>query len=161
MVAAQSQAPWERRRVTTATWTYTTSALSASAVGHSISASFVHTGSFQDSNGSLAGGQVVNKAHLSVKADDKSKTYDGNAFTAFTAMISGFVAGETEVGLRASGALSGDANFTGPATTAVNASAVPYTITPTLGTLIATNYDFPVANFVNGELTIGKATRRW
>src|SRR4029077_12629832 len=36
----------------------------------------------------------IAKAHLSVKADDKSKTYDGAVFTAFTATITGFVNGE-------------------------------------------------------------------
>jgi ribosomal protein L18E len=141
----------------TATWTYTTSALTA--VTHTVSASFVHsTGSpFQDSNGSLSGGQVVNKAHLTVSADNKSKTYDGNTFTAFTATLSGFVLSQTDAVLRASGALSGSAGFTGPATTAVNASATGYTITPNQGTLTATNYDFPVGNFVDGTLTINKA----
>ena len=35
---------------------------------------------------------------MSVKADDKSKMYDGAVFSPFTAAISGFVAGETEAG---------------------------------------------------------------
>ena len=48
--------------------------------------------------------------------------------TAFTATISGFVNGETESGLRGSGALSGAAGYTGPATTAVNGSVTPYLI---------------------------------
>ena len=34
---------------------------------------------------------TVNKAHLMVKADDQSKTYDGAVFSPFTATISGFV----------------------------------------------------------------------
>src|SRR5205085_946207 len=107
------------------------------------------------SNGSVT--QTVNKAHLTVKADDKSKTYDRNTFSPFSATLSGFVSGETEAVLRASGALSGSAGFTGPATTAVNASTIGYTIIPTQGTLAATNYDFPAAGFTNGTLTIGKA----
>src|SRR5205823_11385837 len=41
---------------TTATWTYTTSTLTVTGSPHTISASFVHTGAFQDSNGSLSGG---------------------------------------------------------------------------------------------------------
>ena len=45
---------------TTSTWTYTTSALTAG--NHSVSASFTHSGAFQDSSGSLSGGQTVNKA---------------------------------------------------------------------------------------------------
>src|SRR5205085_1944167 len=107
------------------------------------------------SNGSVT--QTVNKAHLTVKADDKSKTYDRNTFSPFSATLSGFVSGETEAVLRASGALSGSAGFTGTATTAVNASTIGYTIIPTQGTLAATNYDFPAAGFTNGTLTIGKA----
>ena len=88
-----------------------------------------------------------------MKADDKSKTYDGEVFTAFTSSITGFVNGETETGLRTSGALTGAAAYSGAATTAVNASATPYAITPTTGTLAATNYSFM---FVNGQLTINK-----
>ena len=45
---------------------------------------------------------TVSSAQLSVKADDKSKTYDGEVFTAFTSSIAGFVNGETESGLRGS-----------------------------------------------------------
>src|SRR5438477_465365 len=132
---------------------FNTSALSAS--GHTITGCYTPTGIYQASNGSVT--QTVNKAHLTVKADDKSKTYDRNTFSPFSATLSGFVSGETEAVLRASGALSGSAGFTGPATTAVNASTIGYTIIPTQGTLAATNYDFPAAGFTNGTLTIGKA----
>jgi hypothetical protein len=90
----------------------------------------------------------IAKAHLSVKADDKSKTYDGAVFTAFTATITGFVKSED------SGVVSGAPSFTGTATTAVNAGS--YTITPGVGNLTAANYDF--TNFYNGTLTINKAT---
>ena len=48
-----------------------------------------------------------------------------------------------------SGVVTGSAAFTGNATGAMNAGT--YTITPTQGTLAAANYDFPVANFVNGS----------
>jgi hypothetical protein len=82
-----------------------------------------------------------------VTADPKSKTFDGAVFTAFTATISGFVGGDT------SSVVSGDAGFSGPAVTAINAG--DYTITPTLGTLSAANYDF---TFVDGVLTINKAS---
>jgi hypothetical protein len=92
---------------------------------------------------------VINKVHLTVTADDKSKTYDGAAFTAFTVTLSGFVNGET------SSVVSGAPTYTGSAVGAFNAGT--YTITPTGGTLGATNYDFPPANFVNGTLTINKA----
>src|SRR6266478_2185367 len=59
------------------------------------------------------------------------------------------------VGLRTATTLSGSAGFTGAATTPVNPSATPYTITPTVGTLAATNYDFTPFN--DGALTISKA----
>ena len=94
---------------------------------------------------------TVAKAILTVTADPKSKVYDGQVFPAFTSTISGFVNGETETALRGSGALAGAAGYGGPATSAVNANATPYVITPILGTLSATNYDF---TFVSGGLTI-------
>ena len=94
---------------------------------------------------------TVSKAQLSVKADDKSKAYDGAVFTGFTSTISGFVSGQTEAGLRGSGALTGAAAYSGAGTTAVSASLTPYVVTPTLGTLTATNYTFA---FLNGNLTI-------
>src|SRR4029077_26321 len=37
-------------------------------------------------NGTL----TITRAHLAVKADDQSKTYDGHTFTGFTATITGF-----------------------------------------------------------------------
>src|SRR5437667_1419451 len=91
--------------------------------------------SFQ--NGAL----TINKAHLTVKADDKGKTYDGAVYSPFTATLSGFVNNETDASLRNAGALSGSAGLTGAATAAINASATTYTITPTAGNLTATNYD--------------------
>lgn len=89
----------------------------------------------------------VRKATLTVTADAKVKTYDGAVFGPFTATVTGFVSGEH------SGVVSGTAGFTGPATTAIHAGE--YTITPTLGTLSAANYDF---TFVSSTLTINKAT---
>lgn len=89
----------------------------------------------------------VRQAQLSVTADPKSKVYDGAVFTEFTATISGFIGGDN------SSVVSGNAGFSGPATTAINAG--DYTITPTLGTLTAANYDF---TFVSGALTITKAS---
>src|SRR5207249_6511525 len=89
---------------------------------------------------------TINKVHLTVTADGKSKTYDGAAFTAFTATITGFVNGET------SAVVTGAATFSGTAVGAVNAGT--YTITPAVGDLAATNYDF--TTFTNGTLTINK-----
>jgi hypothetical protein len=85
----------------------------------------------------------VDKAHLTVAADAKSKTY-GDANPAFTDTISGFVNGDT------SGVVSGTAAL---GTTATAASPVgTYTITVAQGTLTATNYDF--TTFTPGTLTI-------
>src|SRR5678816_2021921 len=77
---------------TTATWTYTTSALTATT--HTVAASYVHTGSFQDSSGSLSGGQAVNKATATVVVTPYTVTYDGEAHTAAVTSITG-VNGET------------------------------------------------------------------
>ena len=87
---------------------------------------------------------TVNKAALSVTAADKSKTYDGLVYSAFTVTYSGFVLGET------SAVLGGSLSFSGTATTATNAGN--YVITP--GGLTSGNYDF---TFVNGQLTINTA----
>jgi len=98
-------------------------------------------------NGTLA----VNKAHLTVKADDQMKTYDGAPFTSFTASFSGFVNGED------GSVVSGAPSFSGAAVGAVNAGT--YMITPSAGTLTAVNYDF--TTFLNGTLTINKRTATW
>jgi hypothetical protein len=37
---------------------------------------------------------TINKAHLTVTADDKMKTYDRAVFSPFTATLSGFVNGK-------------------------------------------------------------------
>jgi hypothetical protein len=71
----------------------------------------------------------VNKAQLTVTADDQSKAYDRSAFAPFTAAITGFVNGDT------GGAVSGGPGFTGSAVGAVNAGG--YTVTPTVGSLSA------------------------
>lgn len=96
---------------------------------------------------------TINPASLTVKADDKTKPYDGGVYSPFTATLSGFVNGETDSGLRGTGALSGTPGFTGAATTAINVGS--YTLTPTVGTLTATNYTF--STFTDGALTIGTA----
>src|SRR5207302_11507276 len=93
----------------------------------------------------------IAKAHLTVKADDKSKIYDGAVFSPFTATITGFVNSEN------SSVVTGSPAFTGTAVTAVNAGS--YTITPTVGTLSASNYDFPTFN--DGTLIINKRDATW
>jgi hypothetical protein len=76
---------------TTAAWTYTTSTLAAGT--HTVQAFFVGTGSITNSNGTLSGGQMVNKANATVVVTPYSGTYDGQAHTA-TYTITG-VNGET------------------------------------------------------------------
>jgi hypothetical protein len=102
---------------------------------------------------STTGTLIVNKAPLTVTANNQSKTYDGNTFTGgggtFTSGITGFVNGQN----LASSGVSGLASYTGAATTAINFGT--YTITPAIGTLTATNYDFSILS--NGSLQIGKA----
>src|SRR5437660_3427216 len=61
---------------------------------------------------------VIIKVHLTVTAANKSKAYDGNPFTAFTATLGGFVNSESDTGLRGAGALSGAAGFTASAVVA-------------------------------------------
>src|SRR5207249_2558168 len=132
-------------------FTYTPAAgtvLSAGA-NQTLHVDFVPTDTSNYSNASKDVKINVGKAHLTVTADVKSKTYDGSAFSPFTAKLTGFVNGDT------SSVVTGSPGFTGSALTAVNAGT--YTITPTAGTLSATNYDFPGANFINGTLTIDKA----
>src|SRR5438552_4161832 len=92
---------------------------------------------------------TVIKAHLTVTVDDKSRAY-GAANPTFTATISGFVNGESVAVVNGSPTFSG----TGPSSTATT-TVGNYVITPALGTLTATNYDF--TPFVNGTLHITKA----
>jgi hypothetical protein len=82
---------------------------------------------------------------LTVTADNKSKTYDANPFTAFTRTITGFVNGEND------SVVSGTVTYGGSAVGAVNAGS--YTIIPDVSGMGATNYTFKAAN---GTLTINK-----
>ncbi len=96
------------------------------------------------------GSWTVNKAHLTVTADNASRAY-GATNPTFTTTVSGFVNGQdatTAAGFNG----AGDASTT--ATTATNVGTA--TITAGIGNLAATNYDF--TNLVDGTLTIGKAT---
>ena len=96
----------------------------------------------------LQGGTVtINRAALTVTADSKSKTYDGHIFNSLTYTFSGFVNRENST------AITGACGFTGAGINATNAGT--YTLTPTMNTLSAVNYDFM---FVDGILTIRKAT---
>jgi hypothetical protein len=92
-------------------------------------------------NGTLA----ITPAALAIKADDKTKVYDGQTFSGFTVTYTGFVAGETVTNL------GGSLSFTGTAVAAVNAGS-SYVITP--GGLTSTNYEI---TFQNGTLAITPA----
>nr|WP_321357917.1 MBG domain-containing protein [uncultured Draconibacterium sp.] len=92
-----------------------------------------------------SGTLTINKATLTVTADNKSKVYDGSVFSPFTVSYSGFVAEETESDLGGSLSFSGNAVYETHAGT-------DYVITP--GGLTSSNYDI---SFVNGKLDITKA----
>ncbi|HWY68996.1 MAG TPA: Ig-like domain repeat protein, partial [Terriglobales bacterium] len=92
-------------------------------------------------NGTL----TVNAAVLTVTAQNTSRTY-GAANPTFTALITGFVNGDTQ------SVVSGTANLSTTATPASNTGSYP--ITATAGTLTAANYTF---TFVNGTLTVNAA----
>jgi hypothetical protein len=121
----------------------------------------VGTGLSNYTIGYVNGSLTVNKAHLTVTAENKSVQYS-DPLPTLTATISGFVNGETENGLRMSGDLSGQpscttsAAITFYATTGVSNAPGVYmnAIIPTVGTLSAANYDFPTANFIKGTLTV-------
>lgn len=87
---------------------------------------------------------TVNQKTLTITADDKNKTYDGAAFTAFTVSYAGFVTGEDETDL--GGTLAFATNPAGPA---INAGL--YEIIPS--GLTSANY---AITFINGELEIFK-----
>ena len=93
----------------------------------------------------VPGTVTVNPAALTVTAVDKSKTYDGSAFSAFTVSYSGLVNNEDAT------VLVGAQSFSGSAVSATSAGA--YTIMP--GGLTSTNY---AITFNTGTLTINKAT---
>jgi hypothetical protein len=75
---------------TTATWTFTTSPLALSAGTHTVQAFFDGTNLiFADGNGTLRGGQVVNKANATVFVTPYTVPFDGVAHTATVAGILG------------------------------------------------------------------------
>ena len=94
------------------------------------------------------GALTINKAPLTVTANNASKTY-GDANPSLSTTVSGFVNGET---LATSG-VAGTGAATTTATTSTGAGTA--TITAGVGSLTAANYDF--SNWVNGTLTINKA----
>jgi len=140
--------------VTTGTESFSSSATNSSNVG-----SYGITGAGLTANNgnyvfSQAAGNAtaltINKAHLTVTADDKSRLY-GAANPILTTTVSGFVNGET-AGTAAGFGGSGSATTLADASTAVGSAA----ITANASTLEATNYDF--THLVDGTLTINPAT---
>ncbi len=119
-----------------------TSSLSALASPHTITATYPGSSTLAASSGTVQ--QAVNKATLTVTANDAGKTY-GDPNPSFSAGLSGFVNGED------SSAVSGAASCTTDATAASGAGTYP--ITCSRGTLSAANYAFA---FANGALTVDR-----
>jgi subtilisin family serine protease len=124
--------------------TFTTSSLAAGS--HAITAAYGGDATFSGST-SAALSQVVNKAPLTVTADNKSRGY-GDTNPTLTASFGGFKNGET---LATSG-VTGAPNLTTTATG--NSSVGSYAITVVAGTLASANYTF---TFVNGSLSVAAA----
>jgi hypothetical protein len=115
-----------------------------SAGRHTITALYANDPNYHDNSGSTS--QMVDKAHLTVTADDQAMTY-GGAVPALTDTITGFVNGDTA-------AVVGGAP--GLTTTATSASGVgSYAIAAAPGTLAAANYNFPT--LVAGTLRVTPA----
>ena len=87
----------------------------------------------------------ITKAPLTITAIDKSKVYNGLAFSPFTVKYTGFIRAEDQT------VLGGTLAFSGTAITAISAGTA-YVITP--GGLTSDNY---AINFVDGKLDITKA----
>jgi uncharacterized membrane protein len=90
---------------------------------------------------------TIKPAHLTVTADPATRQYS-DPDPKFTATISGFKNNET---LATSG-VAGSPSLTSSDT--ASSPAGNFVITPAIGTLAATNYDFPAANFITGVLTV-------
>jgi gliding motility-associated-like protein len=90
----------------------------------------------------------VSKATLTVKANNDTRTYTGNAYTSGNGVsYSGFVGGDD------ASKLSGIVTYSGSSQGAINAAT--YLITP--AGLSSSNYDI---NYVNGALTITRAAQQ-
>jgi len=123
----------------------TTFIINRPSVGNNaLSASYAPQGSFGASSGT--GNLIVNKAVLTVTANNASKFYN-TTNPVFTASYSGFVNGDTQA------ALSGAPSLITTAIT--SSSAGNYPITAAAGSLSAANYSF---SFVNGTLTVTPAS---
>jgi streptogramin lyase len=129
------------------TFVYTPPAGTVLQAGSSpLKAAFTPTNSakYAKSNGQVT--QVVQKAQLTITANNLGKTY-GAANPTLTYIVTGFVNGDT-----AATALTGAPNISTTATAASAPGAYP--ITMAAGTLAAKNYTF---QFAAGTLTVSKA----
>ena len=125
-----------------------TTAVKATGVGdYRISSSVGNLSAMNYDFTAAEGTLTIGKAHLTVTANNQSRTY-GEANPTFTQTITGFVNGENEV----TAGITGSATGTSTANASTNVGS--YTIAGHTGTLDAANYDFTAAN---GVLTINKA----
>jgi hypothetical protein len=90
---------------------------------------------------------TINKAHLTVQANNHELTY-GDDVPELSYQITGFANNETM------SVVSGNAILTTNYTNSTNAATAGITITTSLGSLSAANYNFSP---VNGQITISKA----
>jgi RHS repeat-associated protein len=104
-----------------------------SAADHTITAHYLGDPDFSGST-SAELTRTVDRAHLTVTADDKSKTY-GASNPGLTYSLSGFVNGETASVVTGAPSLSTTATAESPVGT--------YAITAGLGSLSSADYDFP------------------
>jgi len=93
------------------------------------------------------GALTINKAHLTVTADNQSRLY-GEANPTFSQTVTGYVNGENATSANVTGSATGSSAAT------TTSGVGGYVITGSTGTLSAANYDFTAAN---GTLTINKA----
>ncbi|HEY7941691.1 MAG TPA: Ig-like domain repeat protein [Candidatus Limnocylindrales bacterium] len=128
--------------------TYSTSTLSGGS--HAITAVYAGDANYSGSTGTLSGGQEVDKASLTVTANDQTRSY-GAANPAFTVTYTGFVLAQDFN----TSDLTGSPLCSTTATPASSVSGGPYSISCSLGSLASSDYSF---TFVSGSLTIIKAT---
>ncbi len=107
---------------------------------------FSYTGDGNYSAATATSTLTINRAPLTVTADDQSMVY-GASVPSLMYSITGFVSGDT------TSVVSGSPSLTTAATSASGAGG--YSIAVTEGSLSAANYAFP--NLINGTLTVNPA----
>ncbi len=123
-----------------------TSTTKLGAGSHTIMADYSGDSNYAASDGTYT--QLVNQAPLSIVADNLSRQV-GEANPTLTYQLTGFVNGDTAE----TAGITGSANLTTTATKTSPAGQYPITVTGS-GTLMAANYSFPPAGFMNGTLTV-------